>query len=255
MAARALEKAAESGCGSRDITFWIIRNAMKEKDIKPHVSTTLLDGLAKFDKKSADGFAVSREQLAKCTAEALKTELERKHEDQADYYQDFLLKDLQKYRHRMVFPILEAMGEKSKFEPVRNKCKAILDEFRYSTNVIWDETAVDQASNADARAARVKKALDDNNNAEVTVGEIFKAYKGYNLVNENDAGLPFLHQAMNDQNERTQIAAAKVVLESALPANHPAKLKAIQTFTNLANNSKVERFKTDARAALDRTKK
>lgn len=226
--ARSLKDAAETGCGSRDITAYCIRQGLREGNIPFWVNLTLLDGLRKLNAPSKDGYQISREQIAKITAEALETELRRKHEDQNDVYQQELLKDLQKYRHRMVFPVLEAMGDKSKFEAVRKTAKSILDDFRNNVGIMWEETVPDQTATAQQRAERAKKALDDANNAEVAVQELFKAYKGYKLENAADPGIAYLQQAMNDRNDRTRKAAAKILLESGLPAGHPAKVRAAE---------------------------
>jgi hypothetical protein len=255
MAARAFKDAADTGCGSRDITAYCIRQALREGNIQGHVSFELLKAGRNLMKESKGGYTMSREQMAKMTAEALETELRRKHEDQADYYQDELLKDLAKYRHRMVFPVLDAMADKSKFEGVRKSAKAILDEFRYSVNVMYDETPVDQTTAAVDRATRLKAALGDGNNADSTVQEIFRAYKGYKVSKPDDPGIPFLFQALNDKNDRTRMAAAKVVVEAGLAADHPLRVKAVQTFENLAAQGSVERIKSDAAAELASARK
>lgn len=251
-AAHAFKLAAAPGCGSRDITAYCVRQALKEGSVKPWVSTRLLDAVKELGKPSRDGYVVSREQLARMTAEALTTELGRKHEDQADYYQQFLLKDLKDYRHRMIFPVIDAMAEKSKFPAVRKEAQDLLDEFRHSVNLIYDETPVDQTSAADARAARMRAALDDGNNAETTVQELFKAYKGYSFANVADPGIAFVHQALNDRNDRTKLAAAKIVLESKLPTNHETRAKAMQVLRTLSTNAAIPRHRTDAAAELNK---
>jgi len=252
LAARALKDAADVGCGSRDITAYCIRMGLKEGSVRARTSDTLLEGLRRFEKPSNDGYAITREQLAKITAEALDTEILRKHEDQDEFYQQMLLTDLQKYRHRMIFPKLDAMSEKSKFPGVRTLAKNILDEFRHSVTVMWDETAIDQTATAAARADRLKIALDEANNADVTVSELFKAYKGYKLESSTDPGLPFLQQAMNDKNERTRMAAARVVMESLLAVQHGLKAKALETLGNLAVHGTVDRYRADALKELSR---
>lgn len=243
---------AENPEGKEIVAHCVRRCLTSNEQLSGATSATLLDGWRALGAGSEPGahFAVSRQELAEVTAEALMIELGRQKANQTEYYQQELINDLNKYRHRMVFPVLEAMKDSSQFERIRVQCGETVSAFRDSTMLVWDETQIDRQSSAQARAERLKAALQDQHNAETTVQEIFNAYKGHKFVDHRDPGLAYLQLALNDNNLRVRLAAAKVLSESNLHSSHPAKAKATLTIARLAVTAASPVYRQESLAML-----
>ena len=236
MAAREIKHLAEGNCEGKDVVAKMIKDGLTaNKELRASESSFLLEGWRALGKADKNGFAIPREELARVTAEALKLETRRLPGAQADYYQKDLIADLKKYGHRMVLPVMQAMVDEPGHvkEDVRKQAQEMIDSFLHSTEMMYNDTKVDQTSTKIQRAERLKKALEDKNNAETTVQEIFNAYKDYKIKDADDPGLSQLQLAMNDTNERVRLAAAKILMNSELPNTHPVKMKAIATLVDV----------------------
>lgn len=258
-AARALVECAKPGCASRDLTAHIIEmglgyTAGLRSDTAGSRLLFAMQELAKPNGGNVEprNFCVAREKLARIYAKALELELKRPRADQREWYQEELLKELKGLGHRMMFPAFQALSERSPFEKVKKTAGDALTEMRDSVSLMWAETPVDQTSSSAARAEKVKAALDDKKNAEKTVQEIFNAYKGYQITDAKDPGLAHLQVALSDNNLRVKLAAAKILIESKLPNNHPVKAQAIKNLTELVITGTADGYRTDAYAELSR---
>ncbi|MBX9688443.1 MAG: hypothetical protein K2X27_17165, partial [Candidatus Obscuribacterales bacterium] len=241
-AARALKELAASNCEGKDVVAKIIKDGLTQNiEVENYVNNDLLDAWRSLGKPDKNGYAIPREELARVSAEALSLETRRRPGSQSDYLQKGLIEDLQKYGHRMVLPVLQAIVDEAKVPnsartiapEVRDKAQATIDNFLHSTKLMWDETKADQNASPQERANQIKKALEDKNNAETTVQAIFNAYKGYRIKDGNDPGLNQLQLALNDTNERVRMAAARVLMNSELPNSNTAKSRALATLADL----------------------
>ncbi|MBY0547128.1 MAG: HEAT repeat domain-containing protein [Candidatus Obscuribacterales bacterium] len=258
-AARALVDCAKPGCASRDLTAHIIEmglgyTAGLNSDTAGSRLLFAMQELAKANTGNVEprNFCVAREKLARIYAKALELELKRPRADQREWYQSELVKELKGLGHRMMFPAFEALSQRSPFEGVKKAAADALTEMRDSVSLMWTETEVDQTSSSAARADKVKAAVDDKKNAEKTVQEIFNAYKGFQITDAKDPGLPHLQVALSDNNLRVKLAAAKILVESKLPNNHPVKAQAIKTLAELVITGTADGYRTDAYAELSR---
>lgn len=258
MASREFKELAKSGNGSRDIVDYCLQTGLAlSAQLPGYVSVDFLDGWREMSKGQTD--TREREKFARVTGQALEAELSRQ-ENQTDYFQMELIKDLKDYGDRRVFPVLDAMQSSSKFESVRKECKQQMSDF-YSVALQWNDARVDQVASPKERAARMKDALDDSNNGETAAGAIARAYKGYRIKNESDPGLAMIQLGMNDNNARTRFMSAKVIMESELAQDAPVRLKAAEVFANLVVNGpqiakaheiQIARCKADAYQELSR---
>ncbi|HEY9785593.1 MAG TPA: hypothetical protein V6D17_09350, partial [Candidatus Obscuribacterales bacterium] len=284
-AARALAECCRPGCGSRDLTAHLIKKALvNEQGLPSHVLSTLIFGFRPEDqtgfkelikpstrldpadraKQAVDPgyrpqlFALSRQQVGDVIADALQTELDRVPPGvRSEHYQQELIKLLRDMKHHTQHPVLEALAQKAEFPAVKKEAAAVLAELRDSVKTMWDTTTPDTTSNAEQRAAKLKAVLEDKRtdgkttqtDAEVTVQEIFNAYKGYDLK-PGDKGLGYLSMAMSEKNERVKLAAATVIMNSKLPSSDPARQKAIKVIADLSVNGTRDGYRNDAKELL-----
>ncbi len=257
LASRELADLAKSNCEGKDVVAKVLKDALtKNKEVPGYVSFDFLTGWRALGKPDRNGYSVPREELARVTAEALKLEVSRLPGAQADYLQKDLIEDLQKYGHRMVLPVLQAMVDEPGHikKEVRDQAQAMIDNFMHSTNLMYAETKVDQTSSKEQRADRLRKALEDKNNAETTVQEIFNAYKDYKIKDADDPALNQLQIAMNDSNERVRLAAARILMNSELPNSNPAKSKALATLANITLTGSNPAYHKEAYEMLSKVK-
>lgn len=252
-AARSMVQCAKTGCASRDLTAHIVEMALGyTAGLRTNTAAThLLDAMKELAKPSTGGgepanFNVAREKLARIYAKALELELKRPRADQREWYQAELVRELKELKHRMMFPVFQALSERSPFEGVKRQSAQALTEMRDSVSMMWSETPTDQTSDGATRANKLKAGLEDKKNAEKCVQEIFNAYKGYDLSDAKDPGLPHLLVALNDNNERVKLAAAKILMDSKLPNNNPVKAKAIQAVADLVITGSAAGYRKDA---------
>ncbi len=257
--ARALVQCAKTGCASRDLTAHIVEMALGyTAGLRTDTSAMhLLDAMKELAKPSTGAgepanFNIAREKLARVYAKALELELKRPQADQREWYQAELVRELKGLQHRMMFPVFQALSERSPFEGVKRQAAATLTEMRDSVAMMWNETLPDQTSDAATRATKLRTALEDKKNAEKSVQEIFNAYKGYDLSDAKDPGLPHLQVALNDNNERVRLAAAKILMDSKLPNNNPVKAKAIQALADLIVTGSALGYRSGAFAELSK---
>ncbi|MBX9687013.1 MAG: HEAT repeat domain-containing protein [Candidatus Obscuribacterales bacterium] len=236
LAAWELRKLAESNCEGKIVVKKIVKDALTvNQGVSGMANMQFLEAWRALGKKDSNGFAVSREELAQVTAQALNLEIRRLPAAQSDDFQKAMIADLNKYGHRLVLPVMQAITEEKEHskEGVRKEAQKLIDTFMHSTKMMYDETKPPQTATPIDRANRLKAALADANNAETTVQEIFNAYKDYKITDAKDPGLTQLQIAMNDQNERVRLAASRILMNSELPNNHPVKMKAIATLTDM----------------------
>lgn len=253
MAARELRDLAKSNCEGKDVLAKMIKDGLTaNKELRATESDFLLEGWRELGKPDRNGYAIPREELARVTAEALKLETRRLPGAQADYYQKSLIEDLKKYGHRMVLPVMQAMVDEPGHvkEDVRKQAQEMIDSFLHSTDLMYKDTKADATSTSAQRAERLKKALEDKNNAETTVQEIFSAYKDYKIKDANDPGLAQLQLAMNDTNERVRLAAAKILMNSELVNTHPVKMKAAATLADITLTGSNAAYHNEAYSML-----
>lgn len=258
-AAKALVQSAKTGCASRDLTAHIVEMGLGyTAGMRTSTAGThLLDAMKELAKPSTGSgepanFNIAREKLARIYAKALELELKRPRADQREWYQAELVRELKQLQHRMMFPVFQALSERSPFDGVKRQAAQSLAEMRDSVSLMWNETIPDQTSDAVARATKLKAGLEDKKNAEKSVQEIFNAYKGYDLSDAKDPGLPHLLVALNDNNDRVRLAAAKILMDSKLPNNNPVKTKAIQSLANLVVTGTAFGYRKDAFAELSK---
>lgn len=257
LAATRLKELAQGSVEGKDVVTRALRDGLtSNQEVPGSISKLLLEGWKALGKPDANGRAVSREELAVVTAEALKVEARRRPGSQSPEYQKALIADLKQHKYRMVMPVLQAMiDEPGKISPiVQSAAQDMIDTFSHSTKMMWDDTRTNQTSTAIQRADRLKQALQDKNNAEVTVQEIFDSYKGYKINDPKDPGLAQLQLAMNDTNERVRMAASRILLNADLPDNHPGKLKAMATLANMTLSSSHRIYHQEAYELLNSTK-
>ncbi|MBX9688409.1 MAG: hypothetical protein K2X27_16995, partial [Candidatus Obscuribacterales bacterium] len=256
-AAQEIGVLAKSNCEGKDVVAKIVKDGLTaNKEATAKVSLELLGAWRSLGVPDKNGYAVPREELARVSAEALKMESRRLPDHQSAALQKGLIEDLQKYGHRLVLPVLQAMVDEPGYvkPEVRKQAQELIDNFMYSTNLMWNETKADQTSSGAERAAKLQKALEEKNNAETTVQEIFNAYKGYKISDAKDPGLAQLHIAMNDTNERVRLAAAKILMNSELPNSNAAKLKAIAVLTEMTMSSSNSSYHNEAYQMLNSLK-
>lgn len=210
----------------------------------------MLEGLKELAVPNRAGEAgITREKLAQTLTRALELELRRPSADQNEEFQAKLVKELSDMKYRMAVPIFDGMS-RSRFQKVKDAAATALVELRDSVSLMWDQTGTDRNSTPEKRAERLRLALADTNDGERAVQEIFNAYKGHRISDAKDPGLAHLQVAMQDTNERVRLAAAKVLIDSQLPNNNPAKAKAIQVLADLVFTSSTSGYRTDAFAEL-----
>ncbi|CAN5210246.1 hypothetical protein BH10CYA1_BH10CYA1_43460 [soil metagenome] len=261
-AAERLADLCKPGAAQRDISAHAIRLTLEHGvDTSSNVQLQMLGGLKQLrelhpdDKKAMEKnpnfkpahFAISLEQHATTLANALNLNLEinKPTDNQSGVFQKALIDELHRVRHRAILPVLDALGEKSKFPEVKESAKKMRTELQESVQKMWDETQADTQSSEIQRAAKMKAALEekklgtngtyDERSAENTVQEMFSAYKNYDLK-PADKGLPYLNLAMSESAERVRIAAAGIVMRTNLPANDQNKLKAIKVLAEVATS-------------------
>jgi hypothetical protein len=250
MAARALSECAEVGCTNRDITAACIKQAITNPSLPPHTCDWLLTGWQKLGQRSPDGFAVPREQQTEVLVAALTAEFGRVPGEQQSWYQGAILAEIQRLGARRTIPVLEAIAKDSRLPSVAKQAAEIMDTWQHSVQMVWDDTTVWQAATPEQRANRLKQALADGNDSEQTVQEMFAAYKGYKIANAADPAMPFLQMALNDSNERTRLAAAKILAQSSLASSDSVRRKAQEVLHAMAKDSKVARYRQEAIAEL-----
>lgn len=250
-AATELANSCGVGTGSRDMTAHYIEQGLTATSgLSAEARRAMLTGLKELAVANRAGEAgVSREKLAQTLTRALELELRRPAADQNEQFQAQLVKELSDMKYRMAVPILDGMA-RSRFQSVKDAATAALVELRDSVSLMWDQTVTDQSATPAQRADRLRLALADTNNGERTVQDIFSAYKGHRISDAKDPGIAHLQVAMQDTNERVRLAAAKVLIDSQLPNNNPAKAKAIQVLADLVFTSSTKGYRTDAFAEL-----
>lgn len=250
-AALELAKSCGTGTGSRDMTaFYIEQGLTATSGLGAAARLAMLEGLKELAVPNRAGEAgITREKLAQTLTRALELELRRPSADQNEEFQAKLVKELSDMKYRMAVPIFDGMS-RSRFQKVKDAAATALVELRDSVSLMWDQTGTDRNSTPEKRAERLRLALADTNDGERAVQEIFNAYKGHRISDAKDPGLAHLQVAMQDTNERVRLAAAKVLIDSQLPNNNPAKAKAIQVLADLVFTSSTSGYRTDAFAEL-----
>lgn len=252
-AASALAAAGGIGTSSRDMTAHYIEQGLTSTSgLGAESRLELLNGLKELARPDNRGnVGISRERLARTLTRALALEFARPAADQSQEYQLRLVRELKEMNYRMAVPVFDGMA-RSRFDAVKTEAGEALTALRDSVNLIWEQTREDQNATTQQRADRVRTALGDANKAEITVQEICSAYKGVQISDARDPGLAQLQVAMQDTNERVRLVAAKVLMESKLPANNPVKAKAIQVLAGIVAGSPTAGYRTDAYAELGR---
>lgn len=251
-AARELATVAAETPGGKDIVAHCLQSGLTiNEQLSKEARVYLLSGWRRLAESDKNGHSISREQLATVTMDALKTEIRRQKANQSVHFQEMLINDLRKYEHRRAFPLVEAMKDSSDNSVIRKISDKLLSDLRDSVKIMWKETAADTLATPNQRAARLQEALDDKNNAEVTVQEIFKAYKGYTIKEPTDPGLAKLYIALNDQNQRVRLAAARVLMASELPAGNAVKARATEALVELTVTGTATAYRKEAYELLN----
>ncbi len=85
--------------------------------------TALLDGLKELSKEGDKNINLKREEVASIYAKALELELKRPVADQRAAYQKQLVDELVSLQHRRMFPVFEALTQRSPFPAVRKQAE------------------------------------------------------------------------------------------------------------------------------------
>lgn len=248
-AARILRDCCKAGTPDRDQTMRMIEDGLcNQAGLRPGARMALLEGLQELYKSGDKDVSIPREKAAELYARAIKLEI-RREENQNAEFQRQLVDGLYKLQHRQMYPVLEALQnpeDGSRFPAVREKAAETLTALRDSVSTMYFESPEDQSTPPAARAEKLKSALKDSKTAEKTVQQIFNAYKGFQITDQKDPGLPLLELALNNNTERVRLAAARVLIDSGLLDNHPTKARAIGTLAELVVSGTREGYRKDA---------
>ncbi len=270
-AAEAFKEVSTQGYGNKEFTQWAVRNALENNIAGSNAPAMneLLDSWKNLHKSGV----ITTEEYAGTLAVSLRGQLDKAvNTDQElkgnEEIQKRLLRELAESKHREIFPVFDAVAngvgdfKGSRFPAVRAEAGRLLSDFQDSVTMMWDNTRADSTSTPEARAERIRKALQGEKkkdaegnelqqaSAEKTVQEIFNAYKGVKIADENDPGLPYLYKALGSENERVRLAAAKVIAQSDLPHDSFTKESAQKTLLELAEKGSKPRYKQDAEMEL-----
>ncbi len=268
MAAQALRDMALPGNPGYKHISTIVSESLANPSVNADTKIVLLEALTNLCKQNGQHKpTISRVQVATTISDALRTEIGRV-DSQSQEFQAKLIQQIRNLRYRMSFPTLQALSEHSRFTKNKELAKQTVNDLRDSVTLMWDETPVDENHDGRKCADKVilslkgtKQNRSPEASAEKVIQEIFNSYKGYEMKGENDPGVFALELAMSSDNQRVQLAAAKVLMESTIlkasnkfSLNQPMFERACQTLNNLAMHGHREGYKNDARQLLEKVK-
>lgn len=244
MAAQALRANSAVGQPHRDVTAWAVRRALTNGgNLTPQTIIELIGALKEL--RQGDQPQISRNEAVALVMNAFEENITRLPKEQSEAAQALLVKTMLEFRDRGFIPVLDAVAQFSDNPRIKQQAQSALEQLRDAGKLMWDETSADKVATPSERSSAASRALLSSKDTEATIQTLFNAYKGYS-VKEGDPALTWLRRALNDKDERIQLAATRILINSGLPKNHPLIQQATTTLSKLSRETKRQGLRFEA---------
>lgn len=243
-AAKALRANSSEGSPHREITQWAVKRALTNgSNLSADTISELIGALKEL--RQGDRPAISRTEAVSLVMHVFEENITRLPKEQSEQAQLQLISAMMEFNDRAFIPVLDLVARFSNNPTIKAQANTALERLRDAGTLMWNATPVDLAATAQDRMSSASKALLTGKDTEVVVQTLFNAYKGQS-ISDGDPALTWLRRALSDKEERIQLAATRILLESKLPKNHPLMQQTATVLSQIAKNSKRNGLRFEA---------